>query len=243
MLDGSVVFFQPEPIGRRPTPRSGYRRELLDPTPEDLVDVTELCSAALGRVASADWSTLATGTDWTCRQTLEHLCSLAFAHQLATRARAFRPIAVAVVPEASIDDLVWTMRVLMLVLADVVRAAPGDVRAFHPAGMADPSGWAAMAIDELVIHTHDIVVGLGDTFRPPSDLASAVLDRLFPWWPQDVDPWKALLWTNGRSSLPGRPNPGASWLWHCAPLDEWDGRIPQWDPAANRPRASGSSDG
>jgi hypothetical protein len=213
------------------------------PRPDDLVDVTELCSAALGRVASADWSKSAADTDWTCRQTLEHLCSLAFAHQLATRARTFRPVAVAVVPEAPIDDLIWTNRVLMLVLAEVVRSAPGDARAFHPAGTADATGWAAMAIDELVIHTHDIVAGLGDRFRPPSDLARTVLDRLFPWWPQEADPWEALLWANGRSSLPGRPNPGASWLWHCAPLDEWDGTIPQWDRGANGPRASRSRDG
>jgi pilus assembly protein CpaC len=43
---------------------------------------------------------------------------------------------------------------------------------------------------------------------------------------------------NGRISLPGHPSPGANWSWHCAPLDEWDGTIPQWDPVANRQRAS-----
>ncbi len=214
-----------------------YRR-FVDLSPGDLVAATEQCSAALGRLVSADWSARAADTDWTCRQTLEHLCSLAFAHQLATRARAFRPVVVGVVPDAPIDDLVWTMQVLMLVLADVARAAPADARAFHPAGMADAGGWVAMGIDELLVHTHDITAGLGAGFEAPRGLARAVLDRLFPWWPSDADPWTALLWANGRSSLPGLPNPGATWLWHCAPLDEWDGTIPRWDPVAGRPNSA-----
>jgi uncharacterized protein (TIGR03083 family) len=206
----------------------------VDPSPTDLVAATEQCSAALRSLASEDWSARAAGTDWTCRQTLEHLCSLAFAHQLSTRARGFRPVAVAVVTDAPLDDLVWTMHVLMSVLADVARAAPADARAFHPAGMADTGGWIAMGIDELLVHTHDIAAGLGAGFDAPPGLARAVLDRLFPWWPRDIDPWAAMLWANGRSSLPGHPNPGATWLWQCAPLDEWDGTVPRWDPVANR---------
>jgi hypothetical protein len=218
--------------------RRPYRARLVGPIPDDLVAASELCSAVLGQLAARDWSVPAAATDWTCRTTLEHLCSLAYAHQLASRAREFRSVAVRVVSNAPIEDLIWTMHVQMLVLADVARAAPDDARAFHPAGMADASGWVAMGIDELLIHTNDIAAGLDTRFEGPSLLARAVLDRLFPWWPVDADPWAALCWANGRLSLPSHPNPGASWLWHCAPLDEWDGTIPQWDPVANRPGAS-----
>jgi hypothetical protein len=206
----------------------------VDPEPDLLVATTELCSQVLARSAAADWSAKAAGSDWTCRETLEHLCSLAYAHQLASRATSFRRIAVGVRPKADIDELVWTMRVLMLVLADVARAAPPDARAYHPAGIADAGGWIAMGMDELLIHTGDITTALGTDFAPPDGFVRAVLDRLFPWWPRDAEPWAALQWTNGRRSLPGRPNPGANWSWHCAPLDEWDGTIPRWDPVAKR---------
>jgi hypothetical protein len=208
----------------------------VEPKPDDLVAVTDLCAEAMTALAVRDWTTPAADTDWTCRETLEHLCSLAFAHQLTTRASSFRPIAIVVRPDAPIEDLIWTMRVLMYVLADVARAAPSDARAFHPAGSADPSGWIAMGMDELLVHTGDIAAAFGTAFAPPDDVACAVLDRLFPWWPRESEPWRALRWANGREGLSGHTSPGASWLWHCSPLDEWDGTIPQWDPVANRPR-------
>jgi hypothetical protein len=201
----------------------------VGPSPDDLVAATEYCARVLDPLASRDWSIPAASTDWTCRETLEHLCSLAYAHQLAARAQTFRPVVVGVVPDAPIAELIWTMRVLMRVLAEVARATPADARAFHPAGAADASGWLAMGIDELLVHTHDIAAAFETGFDAPSDLVRAVLDRLFPWWPVEADPWTALLWANGRVSLPGHPNPGASWLWHCAPLEEWDGTIPRWE--------------
>ena len=51
-----------------------------------------------------------------------------------------------------------------------------------------------------------------------------------PWAPGGVAPWPALLWANGRVDLAGgRPRPGSDWVWHCAPVDEWDGTIPRWN--------------
>jgi hypothetical protein len=172
--------------------------------------------------------------EWTCRETLEHVCGLAYAPVLATRATSFRPLALAVVPGAPLDDLLWTMRASARVLAEVARAAPAGVRAYHPAGMADPTGFVAMGMDEVLVHTADITTGLGVEWAPDEAAVGLVLDRLFPWWPRDADPWSALLWANGRRDLPGRPSPGAEWLWHCAPLDEWDGTVPRWDPVRGR---------
>lgn len=205
------------------------------PTPDDLVDVVELCIGTLEPHAGADWSSKASDLEWSCRATLEHLASLAYAQQLAVRATAFRPLALSVATEAPIEQLLWTARVAGLVLAQVARAAPPTARGFHPAGMADASGFVAMGIDEILIHTHDISTGLGAQFAPSAASAKVVLDRLFPWWPREADPWEALLWANGRRSLPDHPNPGAAWLWHCAPVDEWDGVVPRWDPEENRP--------
>jgi hypothetical protein len=90
----------------------------------------------------------------------------------------------------------------------------------HMAG----SGFAAMACDELLVHTDDAARGLGVPFTPPDGLVLATLTRLFPWAP-GTDPWPALLWCNGRVALPGLPRQ-SRWAWHCAPLEEWDGLNP-----------------
>jgi hypothetical protein len=142
-----------------------------------------------------------------------------------------------VTPDSPIEQLLRTMRAHAVILAEVARAAPAAARAFHPAGLADPSGWVAMGIDELLVHTADVASGLGAPFKLDAELARQVLDRLFPWWPSAEEPTAALLWANGRTSLAGHPSPGAAWLWHCAPLDEWDGTIPRWDPSTSRPAA------
>lgn len=89
-------------------------------------------------------------------------------------------------------------------------------------GTADPSGFAAMACDEMLIHTHDAAGGLGLVFNPTLDLPIAVLRRLFPWVAYDNDAWEKLQWANGRTAFGDLPRL-SDWAWHCAPLDEWDG--------------------
>jgi hypothetical protein len=101
--------------------------------------------------------------------------------------------------------------------------------------MADPSGWLAMGMDEFILHTYDISQGLGLRFVPDEANVRIVLDRLFPWWPRKAEPWSALLWANGRSVLSDSDDFGGTWLWHCAPLEEWDGTVPRWDSALGRP--------
>jgi len=203
--------------------------------PDDLIATARSCHEATAPLADRDWSTRAGDLEWSCRETLAHLCGLAYAPVLATRAKDFRPLALAVVPEAPVDDLLWTMRTMAAVLAEVARAAPPSARAFHPAGPADATGFVAMGSAELLAHTHDITAGLGEPFEPDHDTAVAVLDRLFPWWPRDTRPVPALLWANGRIALPDHDRLGEEWLWHSAPLEEWDGSMPRWDPVAKRP--------
>ena len=93
-------------------------------------------------------------------------------------------------------------------------------------GTADASGFAAMACDEILIHTRDAGTGLGADFEPAADLAGRILARLFPWYEPVPDPWSALLHANGRIALPGRVHQAEQWRWHCAPLTEWDGSEP-----------------
>jgi hypothetical protein len=58
-------------------------------------------------------------------------------------------------------------------------------------------------------------------FTPPPDLAKATLERLFPHPPLGGTP----LGQRGRIDLPGHQRQ-VDWRWHCAPLEEWDGRNP-----------------
>lgn len=204
------------------------------PQPDDLIATADGCAAVLAPLLDRDWDGPAGDLGWTCRQTIEHVCGLAYAPLLAARATSFRPLALTVAPGAPLDDLLWTVQVMARILAEVARAAPPSTRAYHVAGMADPSGFVAMEMDELLVHTADITTGLGVPYLPDERLVSLVLERLFPWAPTDADPWTALQWANGRIDLPGRPSPGKSWVWHCAPLEEWDGTVPVWDPVAGR---------
>lgn len=63
-------------------------------------------------------------------------------------------------------------------------------------------------------------------FIPDPELAGRVLARLFPWHDPGDDAWQTLLWANGRIDLPGRSNQ-ADWIWHCAPLADWNGQPTQ----------------
>jgi uncharacterized protein (TIGR03083 family) len=108
-------------------------------------------------------------------------------------------------------------------LAAAVSAAEPDQRGWHPFGIADRSGFAAMGCDEALVHGADLAAGLGVTFVPPTAVCEHVVSRIFPWAPAGAEPWAALQWANGRTAL-GDRQPERRWLWHCAPLTEWDGQ-------------------
>lgn len=137
--------------------------------------------------------------------------------------------------DATNTELLDLFEAAAATLAQVARAAPADVRGYHSAGMADPTGFLAMGCDEILVHTWDAARGLGVAFAPQEGLADRVLRRLFPWAQLDAPPWQALLWANGRVDILGQPQrPGPDWAWHCAPLDEWNGTVPRSD--SNPPR-------
>jgi hypothetical protein len=89
--------------------------------------------------------------------------------------------------------------------------------------VSNRSGFAAMGCDEVLVHGADLAAAFGLTYDPPRDVCERVLRRIFPWAPADAEPWAALLWANGREPLGDVPTE-RRWLWHCAPLDEWDGK-------------------
>jgi hypothetical protein len=196
--------------------------------------VTDMLSAAPR--SAPPWQRRAGQLRWPCRNTLAHVvdCLNWYAANLARRSTSdveSPDVAPTVKPRRLVDGLGSAGAIL----AATVTAAGPDDRGWHPFGIADRSGFAAMGCDEVLVHGFDLAAGLGRPGRPlpfdaPADLAGRVVRRLFPWAPSDADPWSTLLWANGRVALGDRP-PETRWLWHCAPLAEWGGRIRRMRPA------------
>jgi Mycothiol maleylpyruvate isomerase N-terminal domain len=204
--------------------------------PDDLRQLADLCAQTLASLPEDGWESPVPGLEWSAYETLFHLMRvpLNYASHLATRAVSPIPFRIGSLVERSDGSpagaltTIAAMRTFCFVLADVVEAAPPGTRAFHQAGRADRSGFIAMACDELLIHTDDILRSTESYFQPPEDPVARVLARLFPWAPTDVDPWKALRWANGREELrPPHGRLGPDWTWHCAPLEEWDRSVPR----------------
>lgn len=193
------------------------------PSLDHLRTTRDLAVAFLRDFEDRDWSAAVPDLEFDVRTLAAHMSQTNFWYSVDFTARGAD--LVAFVPEIKADsepaDLIASIDVGVDLLATVVAAAPEDARGFHPFGMADASGFAAMACDEMLVHTNDIGRAFEVDFAPPSELAQAVLDRLFPWIAGDEDPWTLLKYANGRIALPDRPRL-ERWRWHCAPLSAWD---------------------
>jgi hypothetical protein len=109
------------------------------------------------------------------------------------------------------------------VLAALLRDLGSD-RAWHPSGNGDASGWAGMAITELLVHGHDVARCLQVQLDPHRDVCAGTVARVFPWVSlTTTEPQHILLAVTGRAAAPGVGN-DPDWWWQSAPLDEWDGR-------------------
>jgi len=173
-------------------------------------------------VTDRDWSVRAGTLEWDCWHTAEHIgdCLLSYAWQLAVQptTRYVRAVATAE-KDASPAEVLEFAVTGGRVLASMVRTSPAHVRAFHPAGAADPEGFAALGCNEALLHGNDIAQGFGLSLKPPRDVCRRVLNRIYPQALAelaDADPWTALLWAGGRTELPGYPQP--HWQPHPAPL-------------------------
>lgn len=193
----------------------------------DILEAADACTGFLGSWLGADWDVPVPDLSLTVSEVVAHAASgpLWYAFDLWSGAGDDAAFELTVKPDASHAALVLSLSSAARVCAASVESAPAAIRGFHPAGSPDPSGFAGMACDELLVHTYDAARGLGVIFQPDAGLAARVLARLFPWHKPSEDPWRTLLWANGRIDLPNRPGQKA-WRWHCAPLAEWDGSQP-----------------
>jgi hypothetical protein len=191
-------------------------------TADDLDSVISCVMSGLLPITDRDWSVRAGTLEWDCWHTAEHIGDLlmSFAWQLAVQpsGRYVRAVATAekgASPAEVLEFAVTGGRVL----ASMVRTSRAHVRAYHPAGMADPEGFAGMGCHEALLHGNDIAQAFGLSLDPPRDVCRRVLARIFPQAPTDLaesDPWTALQWAGGRIELPGHPQQ-PSWRPHPAP--------------------------
>ncbi|MEX1007729.1 MAG: maleylpyruvate isomerase N-terminal domain-containing protein [Acidimicrobiia bacterium] len=195
--------------------------------PDDIVEAANHVAATLAPATDADWSVPAGRLDWDVRTTVLHSASAVtyYSGHLASQTTTWLPLILDMAIDATNEQVLRLLPATARMLAIVAAGSPGTARAYHEGGMADVSGFLAMAVDEVIVHGADAAAGLGLAYDPPEPLARKVLDRLFPWAPRDTPTWLTLLWSNGRASLPGQPDRPQNWGWQCAPLDEWDGEI------------------
>lgn len=198
-------------------------------SPDDLLAASASSQRALlPLLDSPRWDEPAGELEWSCRRTLDHVSDALslYSGNLATRTRDPRPRLRDGNPTQSLPDMLTTAVTVAAVLAACGRDAPPGTRAYHPAGMADVSGFMAMGCAEILIHTDDICRGLhAPAYRASDDLTARLVQRLFPWAPQHDDPWELLRWSMGRTPLPHHDRLAPDWWWQCAPLDEWDGTM------------------
>jgi hypothetical protein len=154
--------------------------------------------------ASADWRRRAGTLDWDCWTTAAHVAHdlLAYAGQLAAQADdAYLPFDLKVGDDATPRDLLRIVAAAGRLLSNTLATSEPTARGWHW-GPTDPSGFAALGVNETLMHTFDISVGLGIAWQPLESLCEGVLARLFPDAPPG-DPVSVLLWSTGRASLPG----------------------------------------
>lgn len=202
------------------------------------IDVRQVVTLAIDTLRQADaeaWENKAGTLDWTCWETLEHLADDLFTY--AARFGLTQPPTTGLLPFRTSSDrrggptnvifveraagpggLLRIVEVCGGLLASVLRTASPTTVAYHVYGPSNPEGFAAMAVVETLIHTHDIAQGLKLTWSPPRDLCERVLQRLFPHVALDSDAWETLLWATGRTTLPGRPQL-TDWRWYGAAGD------------------------
>jgi hypothetical protein len=196
----------------------------VDDLDSALVAVLDALTPALG----ADWSVPAAELEWSCRQTIEHVADdmVLYAALVTARAKSRYPaMLVRLDEDAAPPDYLEVLAASGRILSTVIRAMPPEVEVWHTSGFADPEAMAAMGVAELVLHAHDLCLGLGLPWTPPAGLSARVLGRLFPRValerPTTADggvdgrpaDWATLLWATGRISTPTRARL-SSWRWH-----------------------------
>jgi uncharacterized protein (TIGR03083 family) len=142
-----------------------------------VLEAAGACQALLGTAADRDWARPIPEMDWAVAQAAAHMAEITlwYATDLAAGEDRQDAMELRVPPDKPPAELIRAVGTSATVLARVVDGAPPGTRGWHPFGLADPSGFAAMPCDELLVHTDDAARGLGVPFTPPDGLVAATL--------------------------------------------------------------------
>lgn len=149
---------------------------------EDVRDAARLAVSFLPRYANRDWSVPVPGLDFTVASVVAHGGEgpLWYAIDVTGGPQDDAAFEVKIRSDASPAHLIKSLSQAAILCGTVVDAHPPHARGFHQMGAADPSGLAAMACDEILVHTHDAGTGLEADFRPPAALAARGADPAVP---------------------------------------------------------------
>lgn len=181
-------------------------------TVEDFSQLSTLVIDAWEAGLDRDWTVPAGTLEWSCFHTADHTidCVFSYALFLASRCQDAYPNfgELHALPDATPRDLLDGLRAVTTMLTAVIVTADPDVRAviWHrpEAETAPPQDFAARGALELILHAHDVCVGLGVPFEPPPGLCARLFEhtRAWPFQPAveaTADPWADLLERSGRS--------------------------------------------
>lgn len=186
-------------------------------------DVAASVRSAVGWLADAvagapddTWDRPAGTLEWSCRRTVGHVLDdlVAYALQVSAARHGdaqddYLPVVpprggedlVTVDPESGTSGIVASLRAFGELFAAALDGMGPQTRAFHPWGLTDRTGYAAVGLLEVLVHGYDLLSGLGLPAEPPAGQSGLVVRRLFPEAP-DGEPAAVLLWCTGRLDLP-----------------------------------------
>ncbi|HSO95274.1 MAG TPA: DinB family protein [Acidimicrobiia bacterium] len=183
-------------------------------SPTYLIDLLETglsqCIAALRAMVDRDWSARAGTLDWTCWQTVDHVtdCLFSYGLQIAGRVQGgwLKLQELHAQPEASPSELLDSLDAVGNLFVAIVRDAPADVISSDGYFDLQIADWIARALNEALLHTFDVLSGLGASLEPSRDVCAFVLATPTLWMYDGVDdrrapdPWSAMLVGSGRST-------------------------------------------
>lgn len=168
----------------------------------------------LSAVVDTSWVVPAGDVEWSCRDTAAHVADDLFSYasqMIAEPQDNYLPIDAVIDPNATNRQILDAIAMCGRMLELAVENARPEVTGWHPYGVSDGSGFAAMGAVEVLVHTYDMACGLRLEWKPPATLCTPLLDRLFPNSPTG-DPTAVLLYSCGRAPLGECPRLDA-WSW------------------------------
>jgi len=184
---------------------------------DDLDELSALVGETWTSAADQDWTAQAGTVEWTCLATADHAvdCVWSPVYFLGSRRTDHYPevgMDVTLGDAATPERLVESLEIATRVLGALVRDSPANLRAIifkRPTSLlGSPFDFPPRAAMELILHAHDVCLGLGVEFEPPPPLCHRLREHTRPWpmWTNawnglgdTEDPWRDLLVGSGRS--------------------------------------------